>query len=313
MKCPNCGYNCEDKYCAICGTKLPEQPLYTSPNPYESAHNGANNFQGENSNYPNNANFNTNFNNADPCNQPNAPVNNNTNSSQNDFHGGYPNIPQGGMPVPPAYPNVPKYTDEPKKKSKTLPVVLTALIVFVIVAGAVISVYSACTYNKSIITDFFNNDELYDNYDDSNYYDDNYPSEYIDDSTTHKIGEAKELPDCKVTLKRVEKDDKSDKSKAGKSRTSYVFEIENTTDKYIALTYVYCDATDTDSDTSLDWLSSNTSTDEYNSDYIGLDPNQKKEISFDYSVPNNTESIELYLSFTGDNDKYEYSGTFAAE
>ena len=217
------------------------------------------------------------------------------------------------MPVPPAYPNVPKYTDEPKKKSKTLPVVLTALIVFVIVAGAVISVYSACTYNKSIITDFFNNDELYDNYDDSNYYDDNYPSEYIDDSTTHKIGEAKELPDCKVTLKRVEKDDKSDKSKAGKSRTSYVFEIENTTDKYIALTYVYCDATDTDSDTSLDWLSSNTSTDEYNSDYIGLDPNQKKEISFDYSVPNNTESIELYLSFTGDNDKYEYSGTFAAE
>lgn len=318
MKCPNCGYNCDDKYCAMCGTKMPEQPVNTNPNPYESAP-VSNNFQPESFNQPNNAGFNSGFGNNNPYNQPQSPVNNpntyyqpqppvnDTNPFQNDFQSGIPNMPQGNMPVPPAYPAAPpQYSSTPKKKSKALPIIISCLIAAVIVSGAVISVYSACTYNQSIFTDLFNDDN------DDYYFDDEYyPSsdyEYIEDTDKHKIGEAKELPDCKVTLKRVEKDKSAEESKTGSSRTKYVFEIENTTDKYITLNYIYCDAYNTDTDTFLEWLSNNL-----DSDYVSLDPNQKKEITFDYSVPNNAESVELYLSITGDGDKYEYYGTFVAE
>lgn len=310
MKCPNCGYNCDDKYCAMCGTKMPEQVVHTNPNPYESAPVN-NNFQPESFNQPNNADFNSGFGNTNSYNQPQAPVNN-TNSYQNDFQSGAPNMPQGGMPVPPAYPAPPQYSSAPKKKSKALPIVLTCLIAAVIVAGAVISVYSACTYNKSIITDLFGDNS--DNYDDYYIDDEYYPdTEYIDDVETHKIGETKELSDCKITLTKFEKDKSAEESKTGNSRTKFVFEVENTTDENITLIYICCDATDADGNTSLSWLSNNLQNDDIYSDYIVLEPNEKKELIFEYSVPNDTEKIRLDLSFNSDGDEYEYSGTFVAE
>lgn len=221
-------------------------------------------------------------------------------------------MPQGRMPVPPAYPAPPQYSNAPKKKSKALPIILTCLIAAVVVAGAVISIYSACTYNKSIITDLLG--ENSENYDDLYIDDEYYPdTEYIDDVETHKIGETKELSDCKVTLTGMEKDKSASESKTGNSRTKFVFEIENTTDEYITLTYIYCDATDADGNTSLSWLSNNLQNDDIYSDYIVLEPNEKKELIFEYSVPNDTEKIRLDLSFNSDGDKYEYSGTFVAE
>lgn len=311
MKCPNCGFNCDDKYCAMCGTKMPEQVVNTNPNPYESAPINNNNFQSENINQPNTPDFSAGFGNPNPYNQPKPPVNN-ANLYPNNFQGSAPNMPQGGMPVPPVYPAPPQYSNAPKKKNKALPIILTCLIAAVIVAGAVISVYSACTYNKSIITDLFG--ENSDNYDDYYVDDEFYPdTEYIEDAQSHKIGETKELPDCKVTLTKVEKDKSAEESKTGSSRTRYVFEFENTSDEYITLNYIYCDAYNTDPYTYLEWLSNNLDSDEYSTDYVSLDPNQKKEITFDYSVPNDAEKVELCLSFTGYKDKYEYSGTFVAE
>lgn len=310
MKCPNCGFNCDDKYCAMCGTKMPEQVVNPNQNPYESAPIN-NNFHPENFNQPNTPDFSAGFGNPNPYNQPQPPLNN-ANSYPNNFQGSAPNMPQGGMPVPPAYPTPPQYSNAPKKKSKALPIILTCLIAAVIVAGAVISVYSACTYNKSIITDLLGeNSENYDDlYIDNEYYPD---TEYIEDAQSHKIGETKELPDCKVTLKKVEKDKSAEESKTGNSRTKFVFEIENTSDEYITLNYIYCDAYNTDPYTYLEWLSNNLDSDEYSTDYVSLDPNQKKEITFDYSVPNDAEKVELCLSFTGYKDMYEYSGTFVAE
>lgn len=299
MKCPNCGYNCDDKYCAMCGTKLPEQPVNTNPNPYESAP-ANNNFQPENFSQSNNADFNSGFGNPNPYNQPHAPVNN-----ANPF--------QGGMPVPPAYPAPPQYSNTPKKKSKALPIILTCLISAVIVAGAVISVYSACTYNQSILVGIIgdNSDNYDDYYIDEEYYPDT--TEYIDDVKTHKIGETKELSDCKITLTKFERDKSAEESKTGNSRTKFVFEVENTTDENITLNYIYCDAVTADSFTSLDWLSNNLENNDTYSDYISLEPNEKKELIFEYSVPNDAEKIRLDLSFYGDGDKYEYSGTFVAE
>ena len=307
MKCPNCGFNCDDKYCAMCGTKMPEQVVNPNPNPYESAPIN-NNFHPENINQPNTPDFSAGFGNPNPYNQPQPPLNN-ANSYPNNFQGSAPNMPQGGMPVPPPYPAAPQNINAPKKKSKALPIILTCLIAAVIVAGAVISVYSACTYNKSIITDLFG-DNSDDHYIDDEYYPD---TEYIEDVETHKISETKELSDCKVTLTRMEKDKSADESKTGNSRTKFVFEVENTTDEYITLTYIYCDATDADGNTSLSWLSNNLQNDDIYSDYIVLEPNEKKELIFEYSVPNDTEKIRLDLSFNSDGDKYEYSGTFVAE
>ena len=303
MKCPNCGFNCDDKYCAMCGTKMPEQVVNSNSNPYESAPINNNNFQSENINQPNTPDFSAGFGNPNPYNQPQPPVNN-ANS--------YPNMPQGRMPVPPAYPAPPQYSNAPKKKSKALPIILTCLIAAVIVAGAVISVYSACTYNQSIIADIIGDNS----YNSNDYYVDEeiYPdTEYIDDVETHKIGETKELSDCKITLARVEKDKSASESKTGNSRTKYVFEIENTTDEYMSLTNVYCDAMNADDRTSLDWLSDNLPMNGNGEYFIALEPKEKKEITFDYSVPNDAEKIRLDLQFFGDVGKYNYSGTFVAE
>lgn len=301
MKCPNCGFNCDDKYCAMCGTKMPEQVVNTNPNPYESAPIN-NNFQPENFNQPNNHDFGAGFGNPTPYNQPKPPINN-ANS--------YPNMPQGGMPVSPPYPAPPQFRNAPKKKSKAIPIILTCLIAAVIVAGAVISVYSACTYNQSIIAGIIgdSSDDYVKDIDEEN----NPDTEYIDDTKTHKIGETKELPDCKITLTRVEKDKSAGESKTGNSRTKFVFEIENTTDEYRTLTGVYCDAMNAEDETPLDWLSDNLQTFDVDSNNILLVPNEKKELTFDYSVPNKVEKIRIDLHFFGDGDKYEYSGTFVAE
>lgn len=311
MKCPNCGFNCDDKYCAMCGTKMPEQVVNSNSNPYESAPINNNNFQSENINQPNTPDFGAGFGNPNPYNQPQPPINN-ANSYPNNFQGSAPNMPQGRMPVPLAYPAPPQYSNAPKKKSKALPIILTCLIAAVIVAGAVISVYSACTYNKSIITDLLG--ENSENYDDLYIDDEYYPdAEYIEDSQSHKIGETKELSDCKVTLTRMEKDKSADESKTGNSRTKYVFEIENTTDEYMSFTDVYCDAMNADDRTSLDWLSDNLPMNGNGEYFIALDPKEKKEITFDYSVPNDAEKVRLDLSFNRYGDKYEYNGTFVAE
>ena len=312
MKCPNCGFNCDDKYCAMCGTKMPEQVVISNSNPYESAPINNNNFQSENINQPNTPDFGAGFGNPNPYNQPQPPVNN-ANSYPNNFQGSAPNMPQGRMPVPPAYPAPPQYSNAPKKKSKALPIILTCLIAAVIVAGAVISIYSACTYNQSIIADIVGDNS----YNSNDYYVDEeiYPdTEYIDDVETHKIGETKELSDCKITLARVEKDKSADESETGNSRTKFVFEIENTTDIKITPYSIWCDATNANGGTSFEWLSDNLETDDDTfSDYIVLEPNEKKELIFEYSVPNDTEKIWLDLSFSSDGDKYEYSGTFVAE
>ena len=312
MKCPNCGFNCDDKYCAMCGTKMPEQVVNSNSNSYESAPINNNNFQSGNINQPNTPDFGAGFGNPNPYNQPQPPVNN-ANSYPNNFQGSAPNMPQGRMPVPPAYPAPPQYSNAPKKKSKALPIILTCLIAAVIVAGAVISVYSACTYNQSIIADIIGDNS----YNSNDYHVDEeiYPdTEYIDDVETHKIGETKELSDCKITLARVEKDKSADESETGNSRTKFVFEIENTTDIKITPYSIWCDATNANGGTSFEWLSDNLETDDDTfSDYIVLEPNEKKELIFEYSVPNDTEKIWLDLSFNGDGDKYEYSGTFVAE
>ena len=92
-----------------------------------------------------------------------------------------------------------------------------------------------------------------------------------------------------------------------------MFEIENTTDEYMSLTNVYCDAMNADDRTSLDWLSDNLPMNGNGEYFIALDPKEKKEITFDYSVPNDAEKVRLDFSFNRYGDKYEYNGTFVAE
>lgn len=158
MKCPNCGFECNDKYCAMCGTKIPEQPV--NSNFYAAAPNPAP--VNQTPIFPvNNPNINGIFNSENPDGQ--IGMSFNQGNPVETVPQNAPNIPAPGIPLSTQCPTPPQKNTVPRKKIKTMPIVIACLIFAVIAAGVIISVYSACTYNKSIIHDFI--DEKSDNSD----------------------------------------------------------------------------------------------------------------------------------------------------
>ncbi len=124
MVCPNCGFESDNKFCPMCGSKIPEQPIKTVADTSAEINNQ------------------TDFNQVYPT----------QNFSKTPVTAPYPAPPYNsevpeGMPLP-QYEN-----SKPKKSNSTiLAIVLTAIVLAVIAAGIVISIYSHFTYNKSIIS-----------------------------------------------------------------------------------------------------------------------------------------------------------------
>lgn len=325
MKCPNCGFTCDDRYCAMCGTKMPEPPVTqfvnNGANPFNPAPNSMPNPAPVNQNPINNTNFGESVNNSNPYIQTPTPFYG-TNPAENDFQTDIPNAPQNDMPTPPvysvpsqngmptpsAYPAPPQYTPTPKKKSKALPIILTCLISAVIVAGAAISVYSACTYNQSIVIGLIGESENRNVYS-PNEYEPYYGEDinYIEDDEAHKIDEVKKLPDCKVTLKKAQRDKSGDTDGEGNSLVKVTFELENTTDKTVTFDYVSGEAYN--GDTYYNWVNDNVSEDQT----FELKPNEKRELTFGFAVPNKTDSFEVYLSLDNYDSNYSYYGYFITE
>lgn len=332
MKCDRCGYECYEKYCPMCGYKM---PFYqdNGENPYVK-----NEKSNDYSNYRGTAPEN---NNGAPCNNasfsfntsPDFNGNQNTPDLNSDFTGNvYSNAnrnigapqqmnytqPQGnanfqGKNTPPQYKN--QYTQNgQKKKSRVVAVILVCLAVAVVAAGAVLGIWSANTYNRSVIDNLFNDfpDIPYNN---EPYYDDyGYDSEMIEDNRIYKIGEAKELPNCEVKFIGAEREKGADKSKSGNSRVTITFEIKNTTDSKLTLGYIYCDVYESSElkypDVYYDWLSDNL-TDEAT---FELEPNETKKLTMDYAVPNDVDDLDIDLSISHyDDPYYDYYGYFTTK
>lgn len=225
MKCTNCGFECDNLFCPMCGTKMPEQnteqvetnvsaqyseqPQNNDPameNPYQMPQGFGNNQYG-----------------ADPV----APAQQVPVYPQQNI------LPYQGMPVPPQY--------EPcaKKSGKALPIVLSCIIVAVIIAGTAICVYSSYAFNKSIIdvlSDVTSSDYVVSDYYDAPY--DNYSTYY--DETIRKTGEASEFDDFKITLKEIAYENGMT-SNADSQVYSLKFEVENTSDNAITFYEPYAD------------------------------------------------------------------------
>lgn len=313
MKCAGCGFECNEKYCPMCGAKMPEHIDYNA-NPYAADvdNNAAEkNYSSVNTN-PYNINVNPPYSN-------NQHTFNNSNPIQSNYVNGQPNPNQGC--VPPysvntnpmqmnAMPN--QYACPPKKKGKVFPIVIISIVIGIVLAGAILGICSAFMYNKSIADSFVNGDSYDSGYDDM-YYDDYSDTELIEDYSVYKINETKELPNCEIALKKAERVEGVNTAEEGNSRMTVTFEIKNTTDRYVVLDYIGCDAYETSDlkypEYYFEWISDNLTEEST----FELEPNETKELTIDFSVPNSVENMDLDLNITSYQDNYDYYGYFTTK
>lgn len=232
MKCTNCDFECDSKYCPMCGSKTVEYEPMQEDNPLSS---------------------------ANPYGQPTSQNYGNNSVPQQPPYGaqttpqGSPNHNYGNMSYSQGFPSMqpPVNPVENTKKSnkKISSKVIMSIIALVIVAGIVINVVSVFSGQKSIIQSLYDqvsSDHPYDSYYDSYFYgsdgtnydysfSDTYDEDYLDNSyydyDIHPIGEKASIPEGSITLKSVEPADiKSDEYK-NLSFYNATFEVKNDTDK----------------------------------------------------------------------------------
>lgn len=335
MKCDRCGYESYEKYCPMCGYKMPDYKDINS-NPYikkDNTEHFVNNYGANTTN-----NDSTQFNTA-PSNV-NTPPNYNGNqmkSADEDFsQNGYQNFQQNVNPnvsgdkqvnytqpynnvnfqgINQPQPYSPQYyqNGQSNKKSRVVPIVIACLVLLVIVAGAALGIWSSYRHNHSLLDNFFNEDN-YDMYgyepDYEYYYDD---PNMIEDNQVYKVDEIKELPNCEVKFLGAERVEDTDKNKSGNSRVTITFEIKNTTDRHVTLDYIYCDVYEANDlkypDVYYDWLGDNLTEDST----FELAPNETKKLTMDYAVPNNVDDLNIDLNVSCYKDNYDFYGYFTTK
>ena len=330
MKCPNCSYESNEKYCQMCGTKMPDEVEQTAP---ESE------IETDNSNVtitPEDDGFTASFTGTP---QSNTPIENNPYAQKkqpepmqdnlyNNYQPqntqsmpyqqpqqpstaqGYPVPPQpyGGMPIPPYNPEI------PKKKSIALPIILTCIISAIIVAGLIIGIFSAFSYNKSLIESLLSDtsDDYSDTVYDSYYYEE-YDYNIEDLEEIYKMGECAEFDNFKLTLKNVEQ---TENGKKDTFRTTFTFEIENTSDETISFDHLNSEPVEIYDDefdyTTSEWLNDDIDFD--SEGYVKIKSGEKFEFSSRYAVPKDVENLGAYVNLSSTLNGYtEYSATFSTE
>ncbi len=288
MKCPNCGFDSNEKFCRMCGTKIPEPQ-----------------------NFPNADNHNTYINNefnaeqtaADNINSqqpPVPPVQNQYGSSSQGMN----TPPQSAVPIPPQYYN----QAAPQKSGKVLPIVLSCIIIAVIIAGTVINVYSSYAYNKSIIESIIDKT----NYHDDDYYNYDNDYDYQADDIVHGINDAAKFSDGTVTLTKVTFNNKSSDSDKGKSECGLTFVIENTSGQDIEFSGPYLDVCSANDDSIyFDWLRDDI---DYNDDYnLVVKAAEKNEFTVYYSIPNKVKSLSINFNIDSYTNSYNFITNFKAD
>lgn len=174
MKCSNCGFESNSKYCPKCGMELPHRD--------------------DNPPYANNVNENRGFVNGDGFYTPNT----GNNSGQFGFDMNQPQQlpPSAFQPNQPGY-QPPTYV-QPQKSGKALPIIICSIIGFVVIVIAAMLIISFNINN--------NPDSIVGVYDDFAYSladgTENYRI-YSDNGNIHQLGETFECPVAKVDLKDV--------------------------------------------------------------------------------------------------------------
>lgn len=218
------------------------------------------------------------------------------------------NMPSG-MPVPPF--GTPNNVKREKGSKKALKIILLSIISVVIVAGIVIAVYSAFTYDKSIVSILTNDDDSY-IYDDE-YYDDESSYDYYEDSQIHHKGDTVELINNTITLI----DYKIGTFEKGyifsdKTKLDVTFEFTNTTDSDCQLLIYQFSAYNAD-----ETYANEDYSEEYNCEIVAVDdsfnnteltiaPGKTRKFTLSFAVDKNIDEVEIYYD---DNYIYdEYAG-----
>lgn len=291
MKCPNCGFESNENFCQMCGTKMIEDIQQTPPEPMAPPMPTGN---------ENNPFFNEPQQNSEP-------MFNNPYTQPNQYRPNYNQAPQSQPPYPDFSQAMPPQNHPqpqvPKKKTNVALIIIICIISTIIVAGLFIGIYSTASSNKNIIDEFLSDDFNEDYYN------------TITDSELHKLGEYSEFDTFKVTLKNVKKSDIQNKNN-DTVRTDFTVEIENTSNNTISFYYVNLEPISIYGDefdyTSSEWL--NEDINYNNNNEISIKPSEKFEFSVRYAVSNDIETIgaEVNLSSTYDNCN-DYYASFSSE
>lgn len=273
MKCPNCGFVCEGKFCSMCGAPLNQETTQSIPpqNPYSNT-SAVNSFNQQNNNPP--AQNQGNFRAVPP---PQNGFNGIPNGQQNGFTNNFPQMQNGFAPAP----------VQPKKSGNAGKIVLASVLGAIILAGIVIMIISAVANSLGAQTDY----TVQSNYD---------PARY-------KVGEAAETPFGSITLSDI----KSGKFSSGNAEASadeavqydeYMFEfnVENTSDEDFWVSFSDFNVT-VDSD-SMNYSLTNIEVDS-NPLSITLKPHSTDTFRIYRYDPNLTEDTAFKITYN-----YNYSG-----
>lgn len=273
MKCFNCGFESNDTYCAMCGTKLKDNEpqivvissedgptaYYTSAetNPYQQTHNT-------------------------------------------------PPTPPQGMPTPQQYSPYPVQEVQTKKSGSALPTILAIIVSTIIVIGVIINIISSIVYKSSILDVLNDINESPENYSDDSFYEDYNTDEdstiySMNQPVTFKYGTIK-FTEISITKEKFEYDENYRECKL-------TFEIENTTEKTIQLStpsIQLCQKGDDYYEDCFEWLYDDY--DSSNSDYaeFKLNAGETKTFVSYYKIPNTITDFSLLVDLYDSEFTYDF-------
>ena len=232
MKCLNCGFESNDSFCPMCGTKLPEAFTDQPENPPHIVV-----IHGEDG--PTAYYFDTNDN-SNPYQQTNQtapfpPQGMPTPQPYTQYPQGVPTPPpytqySQGVPTPPPYAPYPPQAPQPKKSGSALPAVLSIIVCAVIVIGTIINIVSSIFFKESVF-DFI--EDTYDSYADSIYEPIYENDTFYEDPEIYPMNEAVNFKDGTITLKSAEITKEKFQNDDSVYECAFTFDIENTSDETI--------------------------------------------------------------------------------